>query len=241
MAPFIGGLYDHTNVYVRGLADHVHFTNPVGLLLKHGLGAVHGTRTNLHALLQARQDVLVYPGGGHEVLKPSTVPNYTLMWKERLGFARFAIQYGYDIIPISCVGPEDMIDVMWDINLNLLRPGQYLPIPFPILPHKLQRIYFYVGARIFTCHYSSNQQSDGRRPGPEFSTTAKGGHVDTVTARVVRDQTRTAIEEGIKFLQRKQREDPERFVYQRMVRYIASFSFMGGQRRTNKTMTKKSK
>jgi hypothetical protein len=61
-------LYDlEKDVYVRGLAYHFHFCSPHGSVLK-SFGAVDGTRANIDFLMDAKQNVLVYPGGGQEVL-----------------------------------------------------------------------------------------------------------------------------------------------------------------------------
>jgi hypothetical protein len=78
-------------LYVRGLADHFHFCSSHGSVLK-SFGAVDGTRDNVDCLMNAKQNVLVYPGGGQEVLKNSSFPKYALLWKERLGFARMDIK-----------------------------------------------------------------------------------------------------------------------------------------------------
>jgi 1-acyl-sn-glycerol-3-phosphate acyltransferase len=49
--------------------------------------------------------VTVFPGGGREVNKRKN-EQYKLVWKNRLGFARLAIQHGYPIVPFASVGAE---------------------------------------------------------------------------------------------------------------------------------------
>ena len=76
---------------MRGLADHTHWMGPHGPLLRQ-CGAVDGSRPNVDLLMANKENVLVYPGGGQEILKPKKTMKYELMWKERLGFARMAIK-----------------------------------------------------------------------------------------------------------------------------------------------------
>jgi 1-acyl-sn-glycerol-3-phosphate acyltransferase len=195
MPSFVSGLYLEKDVYVRGLADHFHFCSPHGSVLKL-FGAVDETRAHVDCLMDAKQSVLVYPGGGQEVLKNSSVPKYSLLWKERLGFARMAIKHGYPIVPCASVGVEDMIDILGDINLESYRKGQFLPIPAPLNPTRLQKLYFWVGEPIPSAQYKGDWKND-------------------TFAREVRDQTKAAVEKGIRSLQEKQQTDPDRFLVQR--------------------------
>lgn len=48
------------------------------------------------------------------------------MWKNRLGFARLAIQHGYPIVPFASVGAEHGIDIVLDNESPLLAPVQFL-------------------------------------------------------------------------------------------------------------------
>lgn len=192
MASFLGRLYLEKDVFVRGLADHFHFCSPHGSLMK-AFGAVDGTRSNVDCLMENNSNILVYPGGGQEVLKHSSVPKYALLWKERLGFARLAIKHGYPIIPCASVGTEEMVEILADISLEYLRKGQFLPIPGPMGPYKLQKLYFWVGEPIPTVEYEGDWKNE------DF-------------AREVRDKTKDAVEDGIKLLQKKQQNDPDRFL-----------------------------
>jgi 1-acyl-sn-glycerol-3-phosphate acyltransferase len=183
-------LYKQKGIFVRGLADHFHFATPNGPILK-AMGAVDGTRDNVDLLMQSNQDVLVYPGGGHEVLKHSSVPRYKLMWKERLGFARMAIKHKYPIIPCAAVGTEDMLETIMDIPVEFARKGQYIPIAFP--NGKVQKVYFWFGEPISTSEYNGDYQN-------------------TEYARQVRDKVKAAVETGIKQLQERQETDPDRYL-----------------------------
>lgn len=193
MPIFLNHVYQTTGMLPRGLADHFHFATPNGVVLR-AFGAVDGTRENVDTLMQAGQSVLVYPGGGHEVLKKATVPRYELMWKERLGFARMAIKHGYPILPCACIGVEDMLIPVADIPT----PYRGLSIPFVYTtPSRVQRIYFWFGSPVSTSQYNGDFEND------DF-------------AREVRDATKTAIENGIKDLKQLQAADPNRYLMTRL-------------------------
>lgn len=69
--------------------------------------------------------VMVFPGGAREVNKRKN-ERYKLVWKNRLGFARLAIQHGYPIVPFASVGAEHGIDIVLDNESPLLAPVQFL-------------------------------------------------------------------------------------------------------------------
>ena len=89
-------------------------------LLMHA-GAVRGTRENTRALLAAGEAVLVYPGGGREVAKRKG-EKYQLIWKQRTGFARLAIEAGCLIVPFGAVGAEDSYDILLDADSPVFAP-----------------------------------------------------------------------------------------------------------------------
>jgi 1-acyl-sn-glycerol-3-phosphate acyltransferase len=193
MPIFLDHLYQTTGMLPRGLADHFHFATPNGVILR-AFGAVDGTRENVDTLMQSGESVLVYPGGGHEVLKKSSVPRHELMWKERLGFARMAIKHSYPILPCACVGVEDMLVPVCDI------PTPYRGLSVPLVyttPSRIQRIYFWFGSPISTSEYNGDFEND------DF-------------AKKVRDETKTAIENGIKELKQVQAVDPDRYLMTRL-------------------------
>jgi hypothetical protein len=171
--------------------------------------------------MEAGESVLVYPGGAHEIMKPSTCPNYSLtFWKERLGFVRYAIKNRYDIIPMACVGAEELIDVAFDVDASFIRKDLQIPIPsFPPRLSKMQKMYFWIGRRI------STDIDEGRT-----------SYLDDDICRTFRDRTRTALLDGIEFLQQRQAHDPDRFWTQRISNTVMSSmfpSFLGNSTRTN--------
>ena len=188
MPLLVNQLYQHKDTFPRGLADHIHFATLNGPIIR-AFGAVDGTKENVDALMENGESVLVYPGGGHEVLKHSKVPRYELMWKQRVGFARCAIKHGYPILPCACVGTEDMFESVCDIPVGY--KGLVVPIS-KTSPFKVQKVYFWFGTPIETKQY-------------------KGEYTCDEYAKEVRDKTKIAIETGIKELKEKQANDPERY------------------------------
>ena len=190
MASFVNCLYQNKDIFVRGLADHFHFMSPHGDFLRNVGGAVDGTRANVDCLMEAKQNVLVYPGGGHEVMKHSSVPKYELLWKQRLGFARMAIKHGYPIVPCAAVGTEDMLDIVADIPVKFIRKDLTCPV---VVPNGMQRVYFFFGEPIPTAHYNGDYQNDA-------------------FAKEVRDKAKAAVLGGIKQMKERQQNDPDRFL-----------------------------
>ncbi len=69
-------------------------------------GGVMGHPDVCSALMQDRQDLMVFPGGSHEAVKPAR-DMYELQWKERFGFVKLAARHGYTIMPFGMVGPDE--------------------------------------------------------------------------------------------------------------------------------------
>jgi len=202
MAPFIATVYHLKDVFLRGLSDNIHFGHLHGEFIRY-FGGVNGTRDNVDTLMENKYNVLVYPGGGHEVMKPCAVPKYTLMWKQRVGFARMAIKHGYPIVPCASVGTEDMMDKLFDVNLEFARKGLKCP-GVVILPHKLQKVYFWFGEPIPTAQYNGDWQNDDY-------------------AKEVRDKAKASVEAGIRELQDRQTNDPNRFLFRHMANAMVQF------------------
>ncbi len=174
---FASELYSRTGVYPRSLGDHFHFDVPGwgDLLIRYG--AVPGTRDNCSRLMQAGQHVLVFPGGAREVAKRRSEINQ-LTWKNRTGFARMAIEHGYDIIPFASVGCDEAYTILFDgddfqnsragrwllgrshLN-NLLRGGDtFMPLARGLGPTLLPRpepFWFMIGKPIPTGQYAGRE------------------------------------------------------------------------------------
>lgn len=168
----VQGVYEHTGIFLRSLGDHFHFVTPVWGPMLLRFGAVDGTPENCARLMESGAHVMVYPGGAREVMKNSG-EEYRLVWKNRTGFARMAMQHGYDIIPFAAVGADDAYSIRYDSKTfqrslagrlarrsglldRFFRGGDTLmplatgvagtPLPRP------ERMYFMFGERIRTRH-----------------------------------------------------------------------------------------
>lgn len=174
----IQAIYERRGIFVRALGDRLHFTIPPWKRLIERFGVVLGNRESCAELMRSKQHVLVFPGGGREVAKRRGEA-YELIWKERVGFARMAIEHGYTITPFAAVGAEECYDIVLDADdvlesrfgawvregplAGLLRKGEVLPplvkgwggTPLP----KPQRFYFAIGEPMSTAGRSLERES----------------------------------------------------------------------------------
>jgi 1-acyl-sn-glycerol-3-phosphate acyltransferase len=104
---FTGVALDKVGRPVRGLADRMLFRVPVFRDFIAAAGGVPGTRENAVRLLRDGQLVVVYPGGNREVMK-SAHKSYKLLWGDRVGFVRVALEAGVPIIPFAGLGVEEL-------------------------------------------------------------------------------------------------------------------------------------
>jgi 1-acyl-sn-glycerol-3-phosphate acyltransferase len=223
--PMLGiEIFRHTGRRVRGLADHNHFAVPGWRDLLMRLGAVRGTREGCARLFREGHAVLVFPGGGREVFKHKH-EKYRLIWKERIGFARLAIEHGVPIVPFASVGVEDMFEVVSDAEDILRSPvgdllrrlgvtekewfrhGEIIP-PLargrgPIGLPRIERQYFLLGEPIDVTRYA-------------------GRHEDRDACLALRTEVQSAIEGQIASLRTLQAADPERYPIQRWLRRLAA-------------------
>ncbi|HVP02574.1 MAG TPA: 1-acyl-sn-glycerol-3-phosphate acyltransferase [Solirubrobacteraceae bacterium] len=207
--PFlIAELWTRRRLVVRGLGEHGHYAIPVWRDLLESGGMVRGTRENVRVLMRERQNILVYPGGAGEVLKQRG-ERYTLKWKERIGFAALALEFGYPVVPLAAVGVENMFDVVADDRTPVLAQASRLmrrlvgmPLPpigvglGPLIPRP-ERLYFWFGDPIDPRSMSGSGED---------------------AARALRDETRTALESGIRLLQAERQADPHRGLPRRLRR-----------------------
>lgn len=176
---FFSELYWRKGIFLRSLGDHFHFGIPVwgDELVKYG--TVPGTPENCRTLMQARQHILVYPGGGREVAKRRGEA-HSLTWKNRTGFARMAIEQQYPIVPFASLGADDMYSILYDGNdfiasrlgrrllanpkLNeLLREGDgFMPVIRGLGPSVIprpERFYFMLGNPVSTEEFAGKADS----------------------------------------------------------------------------------
>ena len=202
-------LWTRRRIAVRPLGEHAHYALPVWCDLLTMCGMVRGTRANVRALMRDGQNILVFPGGTGEVFK-GRGQDYLLIWKERLGFARLAIESGYPIVPFAAVGAEEMFHVVVDREMPiaaqvsaLMRRLVGLPLPpiprgiGPTLLPRPERLYFWFGHPVDTSRYG-------------------GAGDDEAAARAVRDEVRAAVLAGIEALRAERERDPPRGVLGRL-------------------------
>jgi len=163
----------------------------------------------VRVLMRDGQNILVFPGGTGEVFK-GRGQDYQLIWKERLGFARLAIEFGYPIVPFAAVGAEEMFHVVVDRETPiaaqvsaLIRRLVGLPLPpiprgmgLTLLPRP-ERLYFWFGQPVDTSRYG-------------------GAGDDDAAARAVRDEVRAAVQAGIQILLAERERDPQRGLLKRL-------------------------
>ncbi len=193
------------DIILRGLGDHAHFKVPYMREVLWRFGAVDGTRSNAHRLLERGACVLVFPGGAREVTRRKG-EKYTLHWQGRTGWARLAIQHGCTIVPWATVGGDDVFDIVMDkddikrtrIGRALAWAGWRKDLFFPVIKGigrtplpKPARIYFRFLDPVRTHGYKGRVTDEA---------------VDEVWA-----ETKARIEAGIAQLLIERRTDPKRW------------------------------
>lgn len=124
--------YDH-NRFLRPLGDKSLFSQPHYAKLVHSMGAACGYGDVIRGLMRQQTDLLLYPGGTWEAIKPPE-QRYQLQWKERFGFIRIAAEMGYTVMPFASVGPDEYYEqyltgeeVLHSPLMSLLRRAGLLP------------------------------------------------------------------------------------------------------------------
>ncbi len=211
-APLLAAELWERGKMVRSLGDHAHFKIPGWRDGLTRMGVVEGTRDIASELMRNGELVMVFPGGAREVNKRKN-ERYKLVWKNRLGFARLAIQHQYPIVPFASVGAEHGMDIVLDNQSPLLAPLQFVTgkvlgisdgppvvrgIGLSPLP-RFERQYYWFGEPIDTTEF-------------------KGLEADDNAARKVREQAAAAIEHGIELMLAEREADPNRSLVGRLLR-----------------------
>jgi len=211
---YISEIYAQRGVVPRSLTDRMHYTIPIWREFVGTFGNVLGTRENCAALMDARQHVLVFPGGAREICKRKGEA-YHLTWKERTGFAYMAIAYRYPILPFASVGPDDTYDILIDgdeimasplgkllnatgIAKHRLRGGDIIPpivrgLGLTLLPRP-EPFYFAFGKPFSTKPYWGQQDKKGALRALRLEVEdAIMGLIGDLQARRVADETPSAL------------------------------------------------
>jgi 1-acyl-sn-glycerol-3-phosphate acyltransferase len=167
-------LYNHHKVAVVSIADHGHFYLPFWRTVFKKFGAVDGEKEYIRAAMRQGYSILVFPGGGREVLKRKGEA-YQLIWKQRYGFLKLAQEFNYDIVPFAALGGDEIFELGFDANLivgshwfqkllkvpqldKLLRHGDVIPsLPKHMIPKRLP-FYFQFMPRQNLAHIEDMQQ-----------------------------------------------------------------------------------
>jgi 1-acyl-sn-glycerol-3-phosphate acyltransferase len=176
-----------------------------------GMGCVEGTRENCTQLMKLGEQILVFPGGGGEVFKRKG-EQYRLRWKERVGFARMAIENRCPIIPFAAVGGDDFYKIVLGSDEIMATPvgkllvkaglreealGVYRGVGLSMIPRP-QRLYFKFGKPIRTTRY-------------------KGDGETLVNCEAVRDEVKASVESMIAKLLEQRERDPKRHLARRLL------------------------
>ena len=167
-------LYNEHQVAVVSIADHSHFYLPLWRSVVKKFGAVDGIPAYVREAMQQGYSILVFPGGGREVLKREG-EQYHLIWKQRYGFLKLAQEFGYDIVPFAALGGDEVFDIGFDANKvvqhqyfqkllqvpqlsRLLRKGEVIPsLPKHLIPKRLP-FYFKFMPRQSLMHIENLEQ-----------------------------------------------------------------------------------
>ena len=122
---------------VWALGEHLWWKVPGLRRIAAAVGVVDGTRSNAEELLAAEQIVVVLPGGLREAVKPREL-RYQLLWGHRYGFIDVAVRAGAPILPLACVGADELFDFVGDAYARgkrwLHTEGLPIPVPSRVLP-----------------------------------------------------------------------------------------------------------
>lgn len=101
-------VYRELGTRVRGLATR-QLADAGGVVREvlEAAGAVVGDPDTGADLMRQNETVLVFPGGGRDMLKFKG-EEYSLLWEGRSGFARLAVAHEYPIVPVGLVGGDDV-------------------------------------------------------------------------------------------------------------------------------------
>lgn len=133
----VARIHAETGRRVWALGEHAWWQVPGVRRLAAAVGVVDGTTANADALLSAGELVLVLPGGLREAVKPREL-RYRLLWGHRYGFVRAAVRNQAPLVPLVCLGADDLFDLVGDafararklhLPFPLPRPAHLLPLP----------------------------------------------------------------------------------------------------------------
>lgn len=119
-------IYHHNGRVLRGMVDRFLFASPLSRQFSRQVGVMKASRENAVRALSEGDYVLTYPGGIQEAMR-SPSERYTLHWKDRTGFIRAAVEAGVPIVPVACIGLDDLYFQLIDHDHMARTPwGQHI-------------------------------------------------------------------------------------------------------------------
>jgi len=106
-------------------------------LINYRVGSV--ARSDMNAMMKAGDSPLMLVPGGFYEATISCAGHERVFLKKRMGFVKYALRHGYDLVPVYSVGESDLManpqgGWKWRFLLNGLEIPATLPWGFPLLP-----------------------------------------------------------------------------------------------------------
>lgn len=207
----IASIYRATGVLPRGLGESCHFWWPGYPVILRALGVVSASRENVRMLMHANQVILVFPGGADEVCRKKNHGKYTLIWRQRCGFAKLALEFGYPLVPIAHCGFNDMLfPPIFSIPLKPISQflgDRYARFSIPIcLPRSWEKMYISILPAVIP---------------PKMDSIATSTEEFNSTAWELREVVKASIEREIdRLIKQVQAVDPDRYLLHRSLRRL---------------------
>ncbi len=199
----VAEIYEQRGRLPRGLGDHAHYSVPLWRDLLTRFGTVRGTRENCAELMEAGEPILVYPGGGREVMKRKH-EEYKLIWKERVGFVRMAVAHGYPIVPFGAIGVDDAYDIHLDGDSAVMAPARAIAARLTGKPEMVPPIATGIGPLPRPERYYFGF-------GKPIRTAGAGDPEDAELLASIRDRVRNSVYAQIAELKGIRAADPDRY------------------------------
>ncbi len=123
-----GAIYQHTGRICRALGDRRIFQTPFLSRIATKLGMVQGLPLAGEKLLEQGHLLIVSPGGMRESLR-SVKKRYQVLWDNRLGFIRLALNTQTPIILVACPLADNLYSVYDNPLTSLVYERFKLPLP----------------------------------------------------------------------------------------------------------------
>jgi 1-acyl-sn-glycerol-3-phosphate acyltransferase len=188
---------------VRPLADR-QFGKARGLSadVMTAFGAIVGTPEGTRELMRADEPILVFPGGGREISKGKD-ELHTLLWGERAGFARLAVEHGYPIVTAAYVGGDDVYKVLTSSHGRWARASRSVSQRLNGRPDMAIQLMRGVGPTLIP-----RPQRAYLRFSPPIDTVRPKGRATASWVARVRDTVKADLESGLADLLQIRKADP---------------------------------